>query len=606
MNTAKAYDYNPPGFWKRVLHRLPFVQKGAFANMRLRYKFFYIFLTVIIIPFSVLIYYSYTSTRNAVTQQTYASLGSTLAQINTNVENRLNYYGQLSNILYMDGQLGNYLSTRYEQAFYYLDAFQYINRTLSSIMTLNTSLEGITIFTDNKTLYSDGQFLTYLDEMPAALKSKALKAAGGIVYDHSENYAVSDAHITLARSLTYFSMQHPYGILSINVKSSELYSLIKMENSSNKSVFIIDETGRIISTGDKSLSSDRLFDDYPIQSKLSGSSGSFDAKVGGQERFFTYKRLSNGWTTVITVPYSELLANTNLATARIAWISGIIICAAVVLLYVTTKVMTKRIEKLLQQIRKVERGDFRLSVKFMGHDEIGQLSFAFNKMASKIQSLIHDVYVKEIAIKESELNTLQAQINPHFLYNTLSSISSLAVKEDAMQVYEMVNYLAKYYRVSLNKGKRIILIEQEINLVKNYVAIQEIRFRGKLHLHYDLDESLFGKTTIKLILQPFIENCINHAIWDSSGININIKLKQSGEDILLQVIDDGLGMTRERLEQAFNKPGNTSGYGIKNVNNRIKLTYGERYGVEMFSRLGIGTSATIRIPLNPGPLNNDI
>ena len=148
--------------------------------------------------------------------------------------------------------------------------------------------------------------------------------------------------------------------------------------------------------------------------------------------------------------------------------------------------MTKRIEVA----RDPEGGarDFRLSIKPMGHDEIGQVSFAFNKMASTIQSLIHDVYVKEIARKESELNTLQAQINPHFLYNTLSSISSLAIKEGAMQVYQMVNYLAKYYRVSLNKGKRIILLEQEINLVRNYVAIQKIRFRDKLHMHYDLDE----------------------------------------------------------------------------------------------------------------------
>jgi two-component system, sensor histidine kinase YesM len=270
---------------------------------------------------------------------------------------------------------------------------------------------------------------------------------------------------------------------------------------------------------------------------------------------------------------------------------------AILLLYFTTKVMTKRIEVLLQQIRKVERGDFRLSIKSMGHDEIGQVSFAFNKMASTIQSLIHDVYVKEIARKESELNTLQAQINPHFLYNTLSSISSLAIKEGAMQVYQMVNYLAKYYRVSLNKGKRIILLEQEINLVKNYVAIQKIRFRDKLHMHYDLDEQLFGNTTIKLILQPFIENCINHAIGDESGININVKLRQEGDDILLQVIDDGIGMTPEQLDHALNKSDNLSGYGVKNVDDRIKLTYGEEYGVSIFSRLGIGTAVTIRIPV---------
>ncbi|MBT2760450.1 sensor histidine kinase [Paenibacillus sp. ISL-20] len=594
MNTAKTSS--PSGPWSRLAGAFPFAHLRAYTNWRLRHKFFFIFLIVIILPFSLLIYYSYSSTRSTITEHTYTALGGSLAQINTNVEKRLEYYNQLSNILYMDAQLRNYLSTDYEQAFYYLDAFQYINRTLPSLMTLNANILGITIYTGNHTLYSDGQYVKYTEELPPAMEEQVLDAAGSMVYFHSEDFRANDAHITIARSLSYFSLQHPYGILTMDINANEFYSLIKMEND-NKSVYIIDEFGGVISTGDQNLQSNQLFDVFPIQEGMTQNAGSFDMKINGQERFFTYKKLSNGWSTVITVPYDELLANANQATKNVIWFSVLAIGMAILLLYFTTKVMTKRIEVLLQQIRKVERGDFRLSIKPMGHDEIGQVSFAFNKMASTIQSLIHDVYVKEIARKESELNTLQAQINPHFLYNTLSSISSLAIKEGAMQVYQMVNYLAKYYRVSLNKGKRIILLEQEINLVKNYVAIQKIRFRDKLHMHYDLDEQLFGNTTIKLILQPFIENCINHAIGDETGININVKLRQEGDDILLQVIDDGIGMTPEQLDHALNKSDNLSGYGVKNVNDRIKLTYGEEYGVSIFSRLGIGTAVTIRIPV---------
>ncbi|MEC0201918.1 sensor histidine kinase [Paenibacillus lautus] len=594
MNTAKTS--NPTGPWSRLAGAFPFAHLRAYTNWRLRHKFFFIFLIVIILPFSLLIYYSYSSTRSTITEHTYTALGGSLAQINTNVEKRLEYYNQLSNILYMDAQLRNYLSTDYEQAYYYLDAFQYINRTLPSLMTLNANILGITIYTGNHTLYSDGQYVKYTEELPRAMEEQVLDAAGNTVYFHSRDFKANDAFITIARSLSYFSLQHPYGILTMDINANEFYSLIKMEND-NKSVYIIDESGGVISTGDQNLQTNQLFDVFPIQERMTQDTGSFDMKINGQERFFTYKKLSNGWSTIITVPYDELLANANQATKNVIWFSVLAIGMAILLLYFTTKVMTKRIEVLLQQIRKVERGDFRLSIKPMGHDEIGQVSFAFNKMASTIQSLIHDVYVKEIARKESELNTLQAQINPHFLYNTLSSISSLAIKEGAMQVYQMVNYLAKYYRVSLNKGKRIILLEQEINLVKNYVAIQKIRFRDKLHMHYDLDEQLFGTTTIKLILQPFIENCINHAIGDESGININVKLRQEGDDILLQVIDDGIGMTPEQLDHALNKSDNLSGYGVKNVDDRIKLTYGEEYGVSIFSRLGIGTAVTIRIPV---------
>ncbi|WP_068778465.1 cache domain-containing sensor histidine kinase [Paenibacillus sp. GM2] len=562
---------------------------NGIKNLRLRSKFILIFL-ISIVPFFGLIYYSYTTTRDQITEQTYASLSGTLNQINNNIENRLDYYHQLSNILYMDSQLRNFLSNNYEKAFYYLDAFEYINRTFSSMLAMNTNVKGITVYTNNKTLYSDGEYIRYMEELPEEVKNLALQETGDTIYTRTEANT-----ITLARSLSYFSLMHPYGVLVIQIHDVELFSLIEKENM-NKSVYIIDEKGDVVTSVDQDMKYSRLYDTFPIEEELQSNFGKFDKMVNGEERFFTYKQLSNGWKTVITVPYHELLENTNRATTRIIWISAIAFIASMLLIYLTTKVITKRIERLLSQIRKVERGDFQVSVKPMGHDEIGQLSFAFNKMASKIENLIEDVYVKEISMKEAELNTLQAQINPHFLYNTLASISSLALKEGGTQVYKMVSYLAKYYRVSLNKGKRIILIHQEIELVKNYISIQEIRFRGMLHMHYDLDEQLFKYKTIKLILQPFIENCIHHAICDESGINIIVKVYSDGNDIVFQIIDDGAGMSSRHVEEAFQKANNLSGYGIKNVNDRLQLTYGERYGVSIFSRIGIGTTVTLRIP----------
>jgi len=582
MNIEK--NYSKLRFWRSLEYKTKWVK-----NLRLRNKFILIFL-ISIIPFFGLIYYSYTTTRDQITEQTYASLSGTLNQINTNIENRLDYYHQLSSILYMDSQLRNYLSNNYEQAFFYLDALEYINRTFTAMRTLNTNVQGITIYTNNKTLYSDGEYIRYTEELPAAIRQLAIEAAGNTVYAQTDEHT-----ITLARSLSYFSLTNPYGILVIQISDVELFSLIEKENN-NKSVYIIDQNGKVITSVDNNLSTQNLYDTFPIKDELQSNFGKFDKQVNGENRFITYKKLNNGWKTVITVPYDELLANTNNATRRILWISMIAFSASILLIYVTTKVITKRIEKLLFHIRKVEKGDFKVSLQPMGHDEIGQLSFAFNKMASEIQELIEDVYVKEISMKEAELTTLQAQINPHFLYNTLASISSLALKEGGTQVYQMVNHLAKYYRISLNKGKRIILVNQEILLVKNYISIQEIRFRGMLHMHYDLDENLFKYSTIKLILQPFIENCINHAICDESGINIIVKLRSEDEDIVFQIIDDGAGMTQGNLENAFQNANNLSGYGIKNVNDRIQLMYGERYGVDVFSRLGIGTTVTLRIP----------
>ncbi|MCJ8010436.1 sensor histidine kinase [Paenibacillus sp. KQZ6P-2] len=593
MNIEKTYKKLQ--FWNKVYAITNPGRNRLNFNFNLKKKFFLIFLVSSIIPITSFIAYSYFSTRDLITKQSYSSLNETLNQINLNIENRLEYYHKLSDSLYMDSQLRNYLSNNYLEAFYYLDAFNYINSTLSTMLTLNSKIQGITIYTDNKTFYSDGVFVKYMEDIPERVKQEALQAAGDTIYMQLQDEESLDYHITLARSLSYFSLTHPYGILTINIDNDEIYSLIKQE-SVNKSIYIIDESGTIITAGDKEMVSQSLYDTFPIEDQLQASSGRFEEDIDGQKCFFLFKQLSNGWKSVITVPYSQLMEDAEKSTERIIWISILTIAASIILIHITTKLITKRIEQLLQQIRKVERGDFEVSIQSTSRDEIAQLSFAFNKMASKIQELIHDVYVKEISMKEAELTTLQAQINPHFLYNTLASISSLAIKEGDMQVYQMVNHLSKYYRISLNKGKRIILIEQEINLVKNYISIQEIRFKGMLRMHYDLDETLFQLSTIKLILQPFVENCINHAIWNESGINIIVKLKSYGDDILLQIIDDGMGMTPANLEKALKKTSNNSGYGINNVDERIKLTYGESYGVEIFSRLGIGTSVTVRIP----------
>ncbi|MGO4270411.1 sensor histidine kinase, partial [Paenibacillus sp. TAF58] len=260
---------------------------------------------------------------------------------------------------------------------------------------------------------------------------------------------------------------------------------------------------------------------------------------------------------------------------------------------------TKRIESLLQVIRRVEREDFNVNMTFMGHDEIGQLSFAFKKMTGRLKELINEVYKKEISKKEAEMNMLQAQINPHFLYNTLASISALAVKHRDNTISEMVSHLAKFYRISLNKGKMILPISEEIKLTKYYIAIQQIRFEGLLRLHYAIDDSVLAYQTVKLALQPFVENAINHAVWDDeAGINIIIKVYKDERDIYLEVIDDGMGMRTETLERALSKIDNVSGYGITNVDQRIKLAFGDEYGVTLYSKFGIGTKAQIRIPLH--------
>jgi two-component system sensor histidine kinase YesM len=193
------------------------------------------------------------------------------------------------------------------------------------------------------------------------------------------------------------------------------------------------------------------------------------------------------------------------------------------------------------------------------------------------------------------MSMLQAQINPHFLYNTLASISALAMKHDDPQIQDMVSNLAKFYRVSLNKGKTIITLSEELRLTQSYVAIQQIRYGEMLRVQYDIDETALVHHSVKLMLQPFVENAIHHAFWDEDlGITVVIRCYREADDIWLEVVDDGMGMTPDALEKV--RAMQETGYGIRNVSERIKLAFGDDYGVTIASRLGIGTQVRIRLP----------
>ncbi|ALS26486.1 HAMP domain-containing sensor protein [Paenibacillus sp. 32O-W] len=569
MNTAKSF-YRP----FRAL-------AGRIRYHRLRSKLFLVYLLVSIVPISFLVGYSYHTVREQLINQAVVNIDSMIDQINNNIGNRLDMYAQIATLLYLDNQMRNYLLYRYQpNDLFYLDAYDYINQTLYKILAANPNLKSISIYTDNRTLHSDGMFVRYLDALPEAMKKKIFQAEGKITPFIASAEKDGEKTITLARSLNYLSLNYPYGILTMEIGEREIYSLIEKENK-NKTIFVADEHGNVITSG------------------LKGRTIRHLSELGESGDTVMTKRLSNGWQTVVLLPYDTLLGEAKKASASMLLISLACIAVAIVLVYVTSKLMTQRLETLIQMIRKVERGSFDLPLRPMGHDEIGQLSFALSKMAAKIRELIEDVYKKELSRNEAEMSSLQAQITPHFLYNTLASISALAIRHHNPQVRRMADDLARFYRISLNKGKRFITIEQEIQLTRHYVSIQKTRFEGLFNIHYELDESLFPYMTLKLIIQPFIENCINHAIWDDeSGINIIVRLAEAENDVLISIVDDGMGMTTDDVRRLRNQTEGepAAGYGIFNVDKRIKLAYGERYGVELFSRLGIGTAVRIRFP----------
>ena len=255
-------------------------------------------------------------------------------------------------------------------------------------------------------------------------------------------------------------------------------------------------------------------------------------------------------------------------------------------------------------MHEVEKGNLQVELKAKDTDEIGMLYQSFNFMLRNMKALVKEQYENGKAIKSAELKALQAQINPHFLYNTLDLINWEAMDHNAPEIAEISRALARYYKISLNRGEDIITLNEELRHVETYVQIQNYRFDNRISLHIDVPEELRSLKIQKIVLQPLVENSILHGMLmleqGEKGTVTITGWKQSG-DLFLTVKDEGVGMPASQLRNILtDKPVvDRHGYGIRNIHKRLQLQYGEKYGLHFDSTPGKGTTVTIRIPIDP-------
>jgi two-component system sensor histidine kinase YesM len=263
------------------------------------------------------------------------------------------------------------------------------------------------------------------------------------------------------------------------------------------------------------------------------------------------------------------------------------------------------IKKLHDVTATITKNDLQALVTSDNIDEITELGLSFNIMIGKIRDLLDAKIKEQENLKKAEMRALQAQINPHFLYNTLDTIIWMAESKKHKQVIEIVSALSKFFRISLSKGRDWITIAEEIEQTRSYLTIQKIRYRDVLDFSIDFDEKVADNTILKLILQPLVENALYHGIKNKrQGGTIHVRAKMKNEhEVLLEVEDDGIGFTGEKLAQLQDELADDSGdirmesgFGIGNVNKRIKLYYGKQYGLTVRSEYNTGTCVTLVIP----------
>lgn len=303
-----------------------------------------------------------------------------------------------------------------------------------------------------------------------------------------------------------------------------------------------------------------------------------------------------GWKVRMYQPTRIIIS--KITPVNLITIIGIVTCmvAAFLCIRFNAVFVTGRIKKLQQVMDTVEEGNFLVEINNNNDDEIGLLVNSFSKMIAKLNHLINEVYKSKIKEKEYEMTALQAQINPHFLYNTLSMINWKAIEAGQPDISKITLSLSSFYRTSLNKGKSVIDLNGEIQNIRSYLDIQLMLHDDDFDVEMDVDEDTLKYTIPNLILQPLVENAIEHGIdiMPEGRGKVTVKCKDNGEFIDLSVIDNGVGMIPEQADAILTS--DSKGYGVRNVNERIKLFYGAQYSIKVISKIGEGTEVLVRIP----------
>jgi two-component system, sensor histidine kinase YesM len=413
-------------------------------------------------------------------------------------------------------------------------------------------------------------------------------------------------YFTLSRKVVDFNTLEDYGYLLIDLEEVILEQAYSgLLDNEEAEVFICDDQGNIISHSNKSKIGGSIKDEPYAKEVLADKNGhnyvQYKTTIGKVAIYSTIE--NNGWKIIKTISTDYLYEEINRIQKYL--VIGGVVYSLVIIFYILffSFRYTEPMMKMMSVIKKVEQGDLTARTEVRSNDEVGQLGHSLNNMIGEMQVLIDQLIREEQEKKEVELEALHAQINPHFLYNTLNTIKWMAKIEGNRGVSKAITALVKLLRISTNLGRDMISLREEIDYVMNYVVIQKLRFSKDMNIVYNIDDNCMNLTVPKLILQPIVENSIIYGMEDEQHeLNIEIRATVKEQQLVIEIHDDGPGIEDEIVKNILTKDSNKNRFskvGLNNVNQRIKLYCGSEFGLEIETELGTGTKVVVTLPANP-------
>lgn len=412
--------------------------------------------------------------------------------------------------------------------------------------------------------------------------------------------------ISLSRvvALNYGVRSRP-GILLVDLRYSGLEEIFNSASLGNDGyIYLIGADGQILYHPKLQLISSGLAHENNLEA-AGYRDGNYEEAFEGVKRTVTVKSVGyTGWKIVGVTPQKGLALSNIKSNIFFAFLVLFLFTVLVLINSYISAMVSKPIRVIEESVKQIDAGNLDVTFDSGGYFEVRRLAGAMQKMTLRIKQLMRDIVTEHESKRRGELDTLQSQINPHFLYNTLDIIVWMIENERKGEAVRAVTALARFFRISLSRGRTIIPVRDELAHVDSYLMIQNMRYKNKFTYAIEADENTKDLAAMKLVLQPLVENAIYHGMeyMDGDG-EIRITAGIEGSDLLLSVSDNGPGMPPEVavgiLEREFVPSGKGSGIGVRNVNERIRLQFGEGYGLMIESNPDEGTAVTIRLPAIP-------
>ncbi|MDM5340205.1 sensor histidine kinase [Fictibacillus enclensis] len=580
-----------------------------FPDWQLRWKFLFIFLALVMIPMIAFSLFIYSQANQAIQLQAIDNTKSHLEKVEDNMSAAILSIEDISSYMIYSNDFRTFLTTPSTP------------ENQIRLKHLEERINGYVVFHLNSKPYLDSITLTGLhnsrihigtplEKNEEGVWERKAKALYGKVF-WSEAYTITDDWGRKKKVVSLFrvindinNITRPIGLVTIRLDAAKLYQLIETDSKSLQQTFVLDHNQKVVLHHDPSLIGktypDKKFMNMTLQQKEQGGSFLYEKE---SEQYHVVTQPLEGTDLVLVA----IVDKANVAEGLKKIMDSIIMMMVVLTLFGILAMAgfyhfnIKRIVRLTEQTRQVEKGDFSANVLVHSRDEIGLLGLRFNKMVERIQHLIEKEYKMEIRSREADLKLLQSQINPHFLYNTLDMIRWTARLENAMDTSKLIEQLSKMFRISLNRGKPWITLEAELTYSQSYLALQKRRLGKKLEFTLYCEAGIMEAQVLKQLIQPLIENSLQHGFENMRKIRkIYIRCFQEENRLVIDVMDNGKGFSPEEAASAMR-----GGFALQNIQDRLTSAYGDRGALEIRKKESGGAWVRLVFPFDADKSEGD-